>query len=164
MSYSEKKKKVYTVEEAWDRITNYCALEDRCQQQVLEKLNNMLSNKEVIEELLVRLIEQRFVDEERFARSYVRGKFKIKGWGRLKIKQGLYYKGISEYCTKKAFEEIDDTAYRETILEVLRKKDRLLKENHPYKRKQKLMQYLASRGFESPYIYSALDALKEELP
>ena len=164
MSYPEKKKKVYTVDEAWDRITNYCALEDRCQQQVLEKLNNMLSNADVIDELLVRLIEQRFVDEERFARSYVRGKFKMKRWGRLKIKQGLYHKSISDYCTRKGFEEIDENLYRETVLDVLRKKDRLLRENNPYKRKQKLMQYLASRGFESSYIYTAIDALKEELP
>lgn len=164
MSYPEKKKKVYTVDEAWERITNYCALEDRCQQQVMEKLNRMLSNQDVIEELLVRLIEQRFVDEERYARSYVRGKFKIKRWGRLKIKQGLYYKAISDYCTRKAFEEIDEAAYRDTVMEVLHKKNNILRESDPYKRKQKLMQYLASRGFESQYIYDAIDQLKEELP
>lgn len=164
MSYPEKKKKVYTVDEAWDRICNYCAIEDRCQQQVLEKLNKMLTSKEVIDVLLVRLIEQRFVDEERYAKSYVRGKFKINRWGRIKIKQGLYYKSISEYCTRKAFEEIDEEVYRETVMDVLRKKNKLLRESDPYKRKQKLMQYLASRGFESSYIYDAIDQLKEELP
>lgn len=138
-------------------IQHYCAYQERCHSEVRNKLWELNFRGEEIEEALSVLISENFLNEERFARSYSRGKFNINHWGRKKIVQALKQKQVSEYCIKKGLQEIDDTKYIETLRLLLRKKwEELKKERLGYIRKQKVQRYLLQKGFENELITELL--------
>ena len=114
---------------------------------------------DAIDLLIGELMQFNFLNEERYARSFARGKFRIKKWGRMKIRMELKKRDIYFKCIDFAMEEIDDKAYFETLKGVLQKKNELEKETDPYKRKAKLTRYLFSRGFEYDLIREALEEL-----
>ena len=151
--------KYISQDEALQKLQRYCAYQDRCHQEVRSKLLKLGIYGDELEEIIVSLIEEKFLDEERFARSFARGKFRIKQWGRLRIVRELKRKDISAYCLKKALEEIEEEKYLSTLREVIDKKDRLLRETNPFKRKQKLAQHAIRRGYEPALVWAVL---KEE--
>jgi len=114
---------------------------------------------DAIDLLIGELMQFNFLNEERYARSFARGKFRIKKWGRMKIRMELKKRDIYFKCIDFAMEEIDDKAYFETLKQVLQKKNELEKEKDSYKRKAKLTRYLVSRGFEYDLIRDALEEL-----
>jgi regulatory protein len=150
--------KVYDLEIARQKIQAYCAYQERCHQEVSRKLSSWGLIPEAIDLLVGELMQLNFLNEERFARSFARGKFRIKRWGKIKISIALKRKGIYAKCIALAMEEIDDTAYLEALRTVLESKNQTLKEKNPYQRKLKLTRYLLSRGYEHVLI---LDALAE---
>lgn len=105
------------------------------------------------------LIQGNFVNEERFARAFVRGKFRIKKWGRNKIKQALYPHKLSAYVLKKAFSEIDEQEYQRVLEEVIAKKASTVKLKNQFDRNGKIAQYAISRGFESDMVWELVKAL-----
>ena len=111
-----------------------------------------------LEEIISELILNNFLNEERFAKSYASGKFNIKHWGRVKIKQGLKLKGVPDRILKKALYSLDDDDYMQTLENLALKKASSLGENNPLKRKMKLISYLQTRGFETDLILLALKA------
>jgi regulatory protein len=137
--------------EAW------CAYQERCQQEVRDKLYSWGLYPEAVENLIAELISRGFLDEERFAKSYARGKFRIKRWGRVKIKIELKRKRISDYCIRKGLEEIDDKEYMQTLAHAAEVKSKTIREKHPLKRKYKLMSYLISRGFENDLVREVVE-------
>lgn len=137
----------------------YCAYRDRSQKEVEDKLLEMRMIPEACEQIVIKLMEEDFLNEERFARSFVRGKFRIKKWGRLKIKKELKQKEISSRVIALAFTEIEDKEYFQTLLDLAEKKHLLLKENNPFKKKKKLYNYLSSKGYESNLILEAIENL-----
>lgn len=139
-----------------EKIAHYCALQERSQQQVREKLNHYAVFGEEAEEIISELIMHGFINEERFARAYVRGKFRMKKWGRNKISQGLYRHRISEYCSRKGFEEIDEEEYHNAMHELLQKYIKTLKEK-PWIARHKAARYLISKGYEPPIVYELLN-------
>ena len=155
----EKAKKKYPPEEALLKMQSWCAYQERCQQEARDKLYSYGLWPDAVENIIADLISQNFLNEERFAKAFAGGKFRIKKWGRVKIKLALKQKKISDYCIKKALQEIDEDDYIKTLTSVLEKKGRLLAEKNPVKRKYKLLQYAYSRGFEQDL---ALDVLKDE--
>ena len=122
-------KRVYKISNAISRIKDYCALQDRCQWDVRQKLNEwgLLENTKDI--IMMELINDGFIDEERFSRSFCRGKFQIKKWGRRKIEFELKMKKISSVCIKKGMEEIEMEEYLRQLENQVEKKNRLLKKN-----------------------------------
>ncbi len=102
------------------------------------------------------LIEEKFLDEERFARSFARGKFRMKQWGRNRIRQELKMRNISDYCLRKALEEISEADYLETLKAVLEKRASQIAEADDFARKGKLVQYAMSRGFEAALVWQVL--------
>lgn len=141
-------------------IQHYCAYQERCHSEVRNKLWELNFRGEEIEEALSALISENFLNEERFARSYSRGKFNSNHWGRKKIVQALKQKQVSEYCIKKGLQEIDDAKYIETLRLLLRKKwEELKKERLGYIRKQKVQRYLLQKGFENELITELLKEL-----
>lgn len=156
-----KKNKSYTPKEALLKAAAYCAYQERTQQEVRDKLYTYGLTPEEVEELIVRLCAEKMIDEERYAASYVRGKYGIKKWGRRKILQGLKGKFISDYCIKKGMKEIDPETYWENLLYVLEKKMRTEKESNPFARKQKLMYFMQSKGYESDLIQEAILTLEQ---
>jgi len=136
------------------KLQRYCAYQDRCHQEVRTKLLSLKVYGDELEEIISELIKEDFLNEERFARSYARGKFRLKKWGRIKIMQNLKVKNISDYCRKKGMEEIDEDEYVNTLKEILKKQ--LLK--HSDKKeiiaKDKAIKYAINRGYEQSIIYS----------
>ncbi|MDB5137830.1 MAG: regulatory protein RecX [Mucilaginibacter sp.] len=142
---------------ALTKAEHYCAYQERSQQEVRDKLYEWGLYPNVVENVIIQLIADNFLNEERFANAYVRGKFNQKGWGKNKIKQGLKFKRVSDVLIKKALQNINGDDYLQMLNKVLQKKESLLSEKDPYKRKYKLQQYGLSRGYENDLI---LDVLK----
>jgi regulatory protein len=141
-----------------EKVAHYCALQERSQQQVREKLNNYGIFGEDAEEILTDLIMHGFINEERFARAYVRGKFRMKKWGRNKISQGLYRHRISDYCSKKGFEEIDEEDYHHVLNDLFLKYLTQAKDDAPWILKNKASRYLIGKGFEPPIVYDLVNS------
>lgn len=143
-----------------DKIRNYCAYQDRCHSEVKSKLIELSVYGHDLEEVISQLISEDFLNEERFARSFVRGKFKIKNWGKTKIIQHLKAKYISEYCIKKGLSEIDEEEYFAIFEKYFeKKKAELSSEKNIWIKKKKILNYLLQRGFESHLIYEKLKTL-----
>ena len=154
------KGKIYDLKEAREKAKAYCAYRDRSQVEVREKLFSYGLLPVVIDEIIVELIQDKFIDEERFARSFVRGKFTIKHWGRNKIKQALYRHDLSPYIMQKSFEEIDEDAYEQTLMMLIEKKSRMILDKNSFRRNGKIAQWLISRGFESELVWEKLKTFK----
>jgi len=143
---------------AYAKAEHYCAYQDRSQQEVRDKLYEWGLWPEAVENIITTLIGENFLNEERFAKAYARGKFNQKAWGKIKIKQGLKFKKVPDVLIKKALQDIDHDDYMLALQNVLTKKAGTVTEKDPYKRKYKLQQYALGRGYESDLI---ADVLKE---
>lgn len=144
-------------------MQRFCAYQDRCHKEVRQRLLERQVYGHDLEEVMTALIVDDFLNEERYARSYVRGKFRMKKWGRNKILQHLKYNDISPYCVKKGLSEIDEDEYRETLSILMQRKDRDIKEKDVYKRRKKISSYLVQKGYEIGIISEMLnDYLKAE--
>ena len=128
--------------------------------EVSMKLKSWGLIQEAIDLLIIELIQFNFLNEERYARNYARGKFRIKKWGKLKIRMALKKREVFFKCIDIAMLEIDDKTYLNTLKELLQKKNDVLKETNSYKRKMKLIRYLVTRGYEYDLIHDALVELK----
>jgi regulatory protein len=153
------KQLIYTIKEGKSKGAKYCSLQERSQQQVRDKLYEWGLFGDEVEEVLSWLISENFVNEERFAQSYVRGHFNLKKWGRIKIKQGLDQKKISPYCINIGMKEIDDKHYHTTINTLLEKKWKTLKESNLYIKKQKVVRYLLQKGYEADLVWEAVNGI-----
>jgi regulatory protein len=157
---AEQPKKYWSLEEAKLKIAAYCAYQDRCQKEVRTKLYEKGIHGEQAEELISEMISENFLNEERFARSFTRGRYRLKKWGRNKILQALKFKEISPNCIKSGMKEIDPEEYFNILCQVAEKKWTLAKETDPFKKKYKVQQYLMSRGFEMDLIVEAIKEIE----
>jgi regulatory protein len=153
---SDQPKKTWSFEEALVKAAAYCAYQERCQKEVRDKLNEMGIYGDKAEEVLSDLISEGFLNEERFARAFVRGKFRIKNWGKIKIRMELQSRQLSQNCINLGFKEIDDRDYFETLINISSKKWMSIKENDVFKKRHKVYQYLIGRGFESDLIQEVI--------
>lgn len=151
--------KTYTVEEAKRLLERFCVYQDRCHVEVekrLFKLNMIAEAKELI---IIHLIQHDFLNEERFAKSFVRGKFNQKKWGKIKLKNELNFRKISTYNIKTAFLEIDDEDYHSAIEKLVLKKSNTLSENNLFTKKKKVINYLTQKGYELNMVYPIVNEL-----
>ena len=147
----------YTLEEAKEKLERYCTYQERSHKQVEEQLYKMRMIPQAQEVIITHLIQHNFLNESRFAQAYSRGKFRIKKWGRKRITQGLKQHGVSIYNIKLGLAQIEPDAYRETFDELVNKRlNELSNETNLSKKKRKLFDYLAYRGWETELIYEAL--------
>jgi regulatory protein len=160
MSRKPGPKKWISKYDALEKLQRYCAYQDRCHQQVRKKLLDLGMYGDELEEIIAELIEEKFLDEERFARSYVRGKFRINKWGKIRILQELKKRQISDYCIRKGMEEIPEDDYIEQTREIILKKAATLKEEDDYKRKHKLAGYAFRRGYEAEVVWEIIDQME----
>jgi regulatory protein len=151
-------KKYLSKSEALIRIQRYCAYQERCHKEVRFKLVELGIYGQDLEEIMVSLIDGNFLNEERFSVTYARSKFRLKQWGRLRIKRELQSRDISEYCQKKALNEIDQEEYLQVLREVLEKRNTSrLNFESPNTDKHKRAQYAISRGFEQELVWDELN-------
>lgn len=141
-------KKQLTKEQALQKLKHYCAYQERCHSEVKEKLYSLGVWKKDHDAIISTLIEENYLNEERFAIAYAGGKWRVKHWGRVRIKYELKQKQISEYCIKKALKQIDEEEYLRVLNETAAAKYASLKNDQYLVRKKKTMDYLVNRGFE----------------
>lgn len=151
------KQKSYTFSEIKQKIANYCVYQDRSHQEVEQKLKEFLLIPEAKEEILLFLIAENYINEERFTRSYIRGKFYIKSWGKKKIANQLKMKGVTEKLIRKCMDEINEQDYQAKIKEIYRDYFGQLKEGKTYQKKSKTIKYLIGKGYEYEDILEMLD-------
>ena len=149
-----------TPQQALPKAKHYCAWQERCHSEVKEKLYGFGLNKNEVEQIICTLIEENFLNEERFAVLYAGGHFRSKHWGRIKITYALKQKQVSAYCIKTALQQIDETAYHKTLQKLFDDKLRSLKaEKNIFVKKRKLQDYLLQRGFEPDLIREMVAAI-----
>ena|SRR5687767_422468 len=153
-------KKPLTKEQALQKLKHFCAYQERCHSEVREKLYNLGIWKKDHDEIIASLIEENYLNEERFAIAYAGGKFRIKQWGRVKIKYELKQKDVSEYCIKKALKQIDEDEYIAVLNKLVTKKYAGLKKDQYLVRKKKTTDHLIRKGFEAGLINAALDKIR----
>ena len=151
--------KSYTLDEALLKLQRYCVYQDRCHKEVEQKLKNMRMIPEAIDHIIVALISDNHLNEERFAKAFVRGKFSIKKWGKVRLTLELKQRQLSKYTIKIALQEIDPNDYLQTFHALAEKKVATLTETDPWKKKKKLADYLLYRGWESQWVYDKVNAL-----
>ena len=155
------KKKVYNIKIAVERLKSYCALQDKCQWDVIQKMQEWGLLKISQKHILDLLIQEKYVDEERYSQSFCRGKFRIKKWGKIKIKNELKKKYISDECITKGLAEINGFEYQEELDKQYHKKKDTIKENNHFIKKTQIATYLINRGYESNLVWNKLRELKE---
>jgi regulatory protein len=158
----EKQIKYHTPEQALIKIRDWCAYQERCQQEARDKLYDYGLKTDDVENIIAQLVNENFINEERFAIAFAGGKFRIKKWGRVKIKQELKAKRVSDYCIKKGLAVIDGTEYINTLKKVLALKAKSITEKNFLKKKQKLVRYALSKGYEQDLIFDILKSQEED--
>ena len=145
-------KKSFTKEEALQKLKHYCAYQERCHSEVKEKCYELGVWKKDHDELISKLIEENYLNEERFAIAFAGGKWRIKKWGRNRIRYELKQKQVSDYCIKKAMKQIPDEEYEEVLKKLLLEKHRSLKADQWIIRKKRTIDYMIRKGFEPELI------------
>ncbi len=155
------KPKYLSKSDALAKLQKFCAYQDRCHQEVRTKLLDLGIYGDDLEEIIYELISENFLNEERFAKSYARGKFRMRRWGRNRILRELKIRKISDYCIRKALMEIDETEYLQALHQVLQKRRELSKENNAFVRNNKLAKYAIGRGFEPHLVWESIKNMEE---
>ena len=145
------------------KAASYCAYQERTQDEVKQRLKKWDVWGDEADEIIAELISMNYLSEERFAKTYAGGKFRMKNWGRMKIKQELHRRGLSEYSIEKGMKEIGDTAYLEGLKDLLAKKKILLERTEPdkFKLKQKLVRFALGKGYESELIWKTIEEINQ---
>ncbi|MCB0448357.1 MAG: RecX family transcriptional regulator [Gelidibacter sp.] len=151
--------KTYTIQDAIKTLEHYCSYQERCHKEVVQKLQGMHMIPEAIDVVIVHLLQHNFLNEERFAKAYVSGKFKIKNWGKRRLTQNLKQKDINKTIINLALNEIDDDEYIVVFNALAEKKLKTLHESNIWKKKKKLADYLLYRGWESDLVYAKVNEL-----
>ena len=157
MTFSSPKKNL-TPNQAFERIKKYCAFQERSHTEVRYKLVELGLRGNDLEQVMAKLIEEGFLNEERFASAFAGGKFRMKHWGKKKIEQELKRKGVSSYLITKAVSELKDDDYKNSLNQLLEKKAATLHDKNMFTRKQKLSNFLIGKGYEPKEVYAAVDA------
>ena len=139
-----------------ERLRNYCALQDKCQWDVIHKMKEWGLFKVNQKNILELLIQKKYIDEERYSRSFCRGKFRIKKWGKMKITNELRKKNISNICIIKGLEEINDFEYHTELNKLYKQKKAILKEKDTFIRNKKIAAYLINKGFENNLVWNKI--------
>ena len=145
--------KKFSKEQALPQIKQFCVYRERCHSEVKEKLYSLGLYKNDVEQLMAQLIEENYLNEERFAKQYAGGKFRMNQWGRVKIKYALRQKQVSDYSIKKGLKEISVTDYKKTLQKLAEQKSKSLKnESNVFSKTKKLQDYLLQKGYEGELV------------
>ena len=155
----DRKKNSLTPEQAKEKIYRFCAYQERAHQEVKNKLYGYGLYRDDVDDILAHLIEEGFLNEERFAKTFAGGKFRIKGWGRIKIINALEARGITANCIRMGLKEIEEKEYRASLVNILKKKIETLDKNNLFIVRDKAARYAISRGFEPELVWQEVKGL-----
>ena len=151
--------KPLTPDQVLDKMAKYCAYQERCTKDVRDKLKAFDISEKEKEKILDYLLDNRFVNDERFVTSFVRGKVNQSGWGRNKIRFHLIQKGIAKETIDEALGQTDEEVYRQRLIDILKTKSKTVKADSGFEKKRKLAAYAMQKGFESSLVWDILDEL-----
>jgi regulatory protein len=151
-----------SLDQALQKARHYCAYQERCHSEVKEKLYGLGLKKNDVEEALSRLIEENYLNEERFAIQFAGGRFRLKHWGKIKIRYELKQKQVGEYCIKKALAAISEDDYDQTLTKLAAGEWASLQNEEPFIRRQKVQTHLIRKGYESDRVQAALLQITEK--
>jgi regulatory protein len=151
-------KDVFSIKEAKQKIEHFCGYQERCHEEVVSKLRTMKMDSDEIDQIMVHLITENFLNEERFACSFARGKHRIKHWGKIRIVNELKYKNISQTLINNALKEITPEEYSETFHTLAERNWEAIQEKNVLKKRKKFCDFMLRKGFESNLVY---DKVKE---
>ena len=154
-------KDFFTIKEATKKLEHYCAYQDRCHEEVIQKLRSMKMDLDEIDQIIVQLIADNFLNEERFACSFARGKHRIKHWGKIRIVNELKFRKISATLIKIALKEIDDSDYFGMFETLAEKHWETISERNTMKKRKKFCDYLLRKGWETELIYQKVKELEK---
>jgi regulatory protein len=144
---------VFSIKEAIHKIEHFCAYQERCHEEVIQKLRSMKMESEEIDTIMVHLISANFLNEERFACSFARGKHRIKHWGKIRIVNELKSKKITQTLINSALKEISPEEYAATFHALAERQWESIRETNLLKKRKKFCDYMLRKGFESNLIY-----------
>ena len=150
----------FTIKQAIQKLEHYCAYQDRCHEEVIQKLRSMKMDQDEIDQIIVQLIADNFLNEERFACSYARGKHRIKHWGKIRIVNELKFRKISQYNINLALKEITTEEYEATFHNLAERNWESIRESNPLKKRKKFCDYVLRKGFESNLVYEKVKELE----
>ena len=154
-------KDVFSIKEAIQKTEYFCAYQERCHEEVVSKLWTMKMESDEIDQIMVHLIASNFLNEERFACSFARGKHRIKHWGKIRITNELKFKNISQTLINIALKEITPEEYLETFQTLAERHWESIRETNKLKKRKKFCDYMLRRGFESNLVYDKVLELEE---
>jgi regulatory protein len=157
-------KDVFSIKAALQKIENFCAYQERCHEEVVSKLRSMKMESDEIDQIMVHLITENFINEERFACSFARGKHRIKQWGKIRIINELKFKNISQTLINKALKEITAQEYLDTFHTLAERHWDSIQETNALKKRKKFCDYLLRRGYESSLVYDKVKDLENNTP
>ena len=150
-------KKDMTEQEAYLQLAALCAQAEHCQQEMRDKLRRWELDETVQNRIISRLVKERYIDDERYARAFVKDKIRYNKWGRRKVQQGLWQKRIDADIQQRVLDEIDDKEYLDVLRPLLKQKRKSIKAANDYELNQKLMRFALGRGFGFDIIRQCLD-------
>lgn len=152
--------KTYTVEQARQKLEYFCSYQERCHDDVVEKLRTMKMIPEAIDLIVVHLLDHNFLNEERFACSFARGKHRMKSWGKIRIVNELKFRNISKYNITTALKEITEDEYRANFHKLAENHWQNMRERDSLKKRKKFCDFLLRKGFESNLVYEKVRDLE----
>lgn len=158
----QRKSKSLTIEQAKQKALRYCAYQERSHQEVKNKLYELGLSSSESDELIVYLITEGFLNEERYAKLFAGGKFRVKQWGRIKIVHALESKGVSKNCIKSGLKEIDEDDYQQTLEKLIESKLREVDQENPFVARDKVSKSLIQKGYEPDLVWKKLKTLLPE--
>lgn len=153
-------KKSLTREQALQKLRHYCGYQERSHQEVRSKLFDLGVRRSEHDDIIAVLIEENYLNEERFALAYAGGKWRMKQWGRVRIRYALQQKKVSDYCINKALRQIGEEEYLQVLAELARERYRSLKGEQYLVRQKKTLDHLIARGFEAALIQQEIRKLR----
>jgi len=154
-------KEVFSIKEAIQKIENFCAYQERCHQEVVAKLFQMKMDSDEIDQIMVHLIAENFINEERYACSFARGKHRIKQWGKIRITNELKFKNISQTLINTALKEISPEEYLDTFYALAERNWESIREKNTLKKRKKFCDFMLRKGFESNLVYEKVKELEK---
>ncbi|KDN56600.1 regulatory protein RecX [Flavobacterium seoulense] len=155
-------KDIYTIKEAIQKIEHYCAYQDRCHEEVEQKLREMKMTIEERDQIISHLINENFLNEERFACSFARGKHRIKHWGKIRITNELKFRGINQTLINIALKEINSEEYCENFEALANRHWESIRENNSLKKRKKFCDFMLRKGYESNLVYEKVRELESD--
>ena len=155
-------KKEMTEQEAYLRLAALCAQAEHCEQEMRDKMRRWGLDEAAQDKVVERLTKERYIDEERYARAFVKDKIRYNKWGRRKVQQALWMKHISDDIQQQVLDEIDEKEYLDVLRPLLKQKRKSIKAESDYELNQKLVRFALSRGFGFDIIRQCLDVNKDD--